>query len=281
MDRLPLQHSIRAALGGRYHVRHEIGHGAMATVFLAEAQGTGDTVAVKVLHPELAAAVGPERFHREIEILTRLRHPRIVSVLDSDEAGALLFLVMPHVAGENLRSRLEREGRLPTSVALAIAGDVGAAIDYAHGQNVIHRDIKPENILLAGERALVCDFGLARAIHRAAVEPVSSSGLVLGTPAYMSPEQAMGHENLGPACDMYALGCVVYEMLTGELPFTGPTPQALIARQLTEQPRPMRTVRPDLPAPIEAAVLAALAKDPSKRPRSGADFLSRLTRGSR
>jgi eukaryotic-like serine/threonine-protein kinase len=281
MDRLPLQHWIRDALGGRYHIRHEIGHGAMATVFLAEAPETADRVAVKVLRPELGAAVGPERFHREIEILTRLRHPRIVPVLDSDEAGGLLFLVMPYVAGENLRSRLEREGQLPTSVVFAIAGDIAAAIDYAHGQNVIHRDIKPENILLAGERALVCDFGLARAIDRAAVEPVSSSGLVLGTPAYMSPEQAMGHEDLGPACDIYALGCVVYEMLTGDLPFTGSTPQALIARQLTEPPRPMRSVRPDLPGPIEAAVLAALAKDPSQRPRSGADFLSRLTGESR
>jgi eukaryotic-like serine/threonine-protein kinase len=281
MDRLPLQHSIREALGGRYHIRHEIGHGAMATVFLAEAQETGNRVAVKVLQPELAAAVGPERFHREIEILTRLRHPRIVSVLDSDEAGGLLFLVMPYVAGENLRSRLQREGQLPTPMVLAIAGDVAAAIDYAHGQNVIHRDIKPENILLAGERALVCDFGLARAINRAAVEPVSSSGLVLGTPAYMSPEQAMGHEDLGPACDVYALGCVVYEMLTGDLPFTGPTPQAVIARQLTEPPRPIRTVRPDLTARVEAAVMAALAKDPFERPRSGADFLSRMTRGSR
>jgi serine/threonine protein kinase len=281
MDRLLLQHLIRDALDGRYQIRHEIGHGAMATVFLGEARETGNRVAVKVLHPELGAAVGPERFHREIEILTRLRHPRIVPVLDSDEAAGLLFLVMPHVAGENLRSRLERDGQLPTPVVLTVAGDVAAAIDYAHGQNVIHRDIKPENILLAGERALVCDFGLARAIDRAAVETVSSSGLVLGTPAYMSPEQAMGHENLGPACDVYALGCVVYEMLTGELPFTGPTPQALITRQLTEPPRPMRTVRPDLAAPIEEAVLAALAKDPSRRPRSGADFLSRMTRGSR
>jgi len=281
MDRLALQHWLRDALAGRYRIEHEIGHGAMATVFLAETQDTGNRVAVKLLRPEVAAVLGPDRFHREVEILARLRHPRIVPVLDSDAAGSLLFLVMPYVAGENLRSRLEREGRLPTPAAFAIAADVAAAIDYAHGENVIHRDIKPENILLAGERAVVCDFGLARAIDRAAVDPLSSSGLVLGTPAYMSPEQAMAHEGLGPACDIYALGCVVYEMLTGELPFTGPTPQALIARQLTEPPRPMRTVRPDLPAPIETAVLAALAKDPLQRPRSGADFLSRLTKGSR
>jgi serine/threonine-protein kinase len=231
-----------------------------------------------VLHPQFAAALGPERFHREIEILARLRHPQIVPVLDSDEAGTLLYLVMPYVPGENLRSRLEREGQLSMSAVLSIVGDIAAAVDYAHRQNVIHRDIKPENILLEGDRALVCDFGLARAIDRAALEPVSSSGLVIGTPSYMSPEQAMAEEDLGPACDIYALGCVVYEMLTGEPPFSGPTPQAIIARHLGERPPPIRTVRPEVTPGMERSVLAALAKDAQDRPRSGAAFISGLER---
>jgi eukaryotic-like serine/threonine-protein kinase len=269
---------IGATLAGSYRVERELGHGAMATVFLAERVDGGQPVAVKVIHPQFAAALGPERFHREIEILTRLRHPQIVPILDSDEAGALLYLVMPYVPGENLRSRLEREGQLPIPVVLSIAGDVAAAVDYAHRQNVLHRDIKPENILLTGEQALVCDFGLARAIDRAALESLSSSGLVIGTPGYMSPEQAMGEEDLGPACDIYALGCVVYEMVTGEPPFTGPTAQAVIARHLGEQPRPIRTVRPDISVGMERAILAALAKEAKKRPASGGVLARQLNR---
>jgi serine/threonine protein kinase len=264
---------IGATLAGSYRVERELGHGAMATVFLAERVDGGQPVAVKVLHPQFAAALGPERFHREIEILTRLRHPRIVPILDSDEAGVLLYLVMPYVPGENLRSRLGRDGRLPMQAVHSIAADVGEAIDYAHRQNVLHRDIKPENILLTGEQALVCDFGLARAIDRAALESLSSSGLVIGTPGYMSPEQAMAEEDLGPACDIYALGCVTYEMLTGDLPFSGATPQAIIARHIGERPRPIRTVRQEVTAAMEHAVLAALAKEPDARPSSAAEFL--------
>jgi serine/threonine protein kinase len=267
---------LREALAGRYRVVREVGRGSMATVFLADNLEAGGEVAIKVLHPEFSHAVGPTRFHREIEILTQLRHPRIVPILDSDEAGQLLYLVMPYVPGENLRSRLEREGQLPMPVVLSITADVAAAIDHAHGENVLHRDIKPENVLLQGDRAMVCDFGLARAIDRAALESVSSSGLVLGTPAYMSPEQAMGLPDIGAACDVYALGCVVFEMLTGEQPFTGPTPQAVIARHLLDQPRSMRVVRPGLPERVEAAVAAALSKAPDERPASGAELLRRL-----
>jgi eukaryotic-like serine/threonine-protein kinase len=267
---------LREALAGRYRVVREVGRGSMATVFLADNLEAGGEVAIKVLHPELSHAVGPTRFHREIEILTLLRHPRIVPMLDSDEAGQLLYLVMPYVPGENLRSRLEREGQLPMPVVLSIAADVAAAIDHAHGENVLHRDIKPENVLLQGDRAVVCDFGLARAIDRAALESVSSSGLVLGTPAYMSPEQAMGLPDIGAACDVYGLGCVVFEMLTGEQPFTGPTPQAVIARHLLDRPRSMRVARPGLPEPVEAAVAAALSKAPDERPASGAALLRRL-----
>ena len=267
---------LRQALSGRYRVEREIGRGGMATVFLAEPLDEHRQVAIKVLRPEVACFLGPDRFHREIEILRRLRHSRIVPVLDSNEAGALLFLIMPYVAGENLRARLDRERQLSLPAVLSIARDLATAIDYSHGENFLHRDIKPENVLLEEDRALVCDFGLARAIDRSALEPLSSTGLVIGSPAYMSPEQAMADAALGPGCDIYALGCVVYEMLTGELPFTGPNSQAVMARHLSDPPRSMRAVRPDLPARVEDAVLAALAKTPAERPRSGADLLRRL-----
>jgi serine/threonine protein kinase len=271
--------SLAQALAGRYRLDREIGRGGMATVYHAEDLRGGDRVAVKVLRPELTASIWGTRFHREIELLRRLRHNRIVPVLDSGEAGTAVYLVMPFVSGESLRARLEREGQLSIPAVLSITGDVADAIDYAHGENVIHRDIKPENILLDGERALVCDFGLARAIDRAALEPISSSGLVLGTPAYMSPEQATATEPVGPASDIYALGCVVYEMLTGELPFSGPTPQAVIALHIGERPRSMRTVRPDLPPHVESAVLTTLAKAPEDRPPSGAALLRMLSAG--
>jgi eukaryotic-like serine/threonine-protein kinase len=267
---------LREALADRYRVTRELGRGAMATVFLADNLETGDQVAIKVLRPELAVALGPTRFHREIEILTRLRHPQIVQMLDSGEAKQLLYLVMPYVAGENLRSRQQRDGPLPLPAVLSIAGDIAEAIDHAHLEGILHRDIKPENVLLVGDRALVCDFGLARALDRAAVEPLSSSGLVLGTPAYMSPEQAMGLPEITGACDVYALGCVIFEMLTGELPFTGPTAQAVIARHLLEPPRSIRVVRPDLTERVDAAVVAALSKEPEARPGSGGELVRRL-----
>ncbi len=230
-----LLHSVRDVLAPRYRVERPLGRGGMATVFLAERVSGGGPIAIKVLHRELATALGPERFHREIEILSRLRHPCIVPVLDSDVAGTFLFLVMPYVSGENLRARIERDGQLPVRSVLSIARDVAEAIDYAHRHNVLHRDIKPENILLEGDRALVCDFGLARAIDQSTTDS-SSSGLVVGTPSYMSPEQAMARKDIGPASDVYALGCVVYEMLTGDPPFTGPSAQAIFARHVVDAP---------------------------------------------
>jgi serine/threonine-protein kinase len=257
---------IRDALAERYRLREELGHGCMATVFAAESTAGGGQFAVKVLHEELAAVLGPDRFRREAEILSRLRHPRIVPLFDSGQVGKYLYLVMPYVPGENLRARLNRSGPLPLASVRAITDDLAAALDYAHGENIVHRDIKPENVLLQDNRAMVCDFGLARAIDRAALESISSSGMVIGTPAYMSPEQAMAKEEIGPASDIYALGCVLYEMLTGELPFTGATPQAVVARHLTDRPRSLRAVCPDLPLQVEAAVLAALDKSPERRP---------------
>jgi eukaryotic-like serine/threonine-protein kinase len=267
---------LREAVADRYAIEREIGHGAMSRVYLATPAGSDHPVALKLLRPELAVVVGAARFHREIEILSRLRHPGIVPVVESGTAGALLYLVMPYIAGEDLQARLGRTGPLPIPEALSIASDLAAAIDYAHGQGIVHRDIKPANVLLEGGRALVCDFGLARAIDRAALEPLSSSGLVIGTPAYMSPEQATGQETVGTASDIYALGCVLYEMLAGELPFTGATPQALIARHLSAPAPPIRTVRPEVPAGVEAAVMAALAKEPEQRPGNAAELVRRF-----
>jgi serine/threonine-protein kinase len=195
-------------------------------------------------------------------------------------AGTYLFLVMPYVNGENLRARIERDGQLPVRSALSIARDIAEAIDYAHRHNVLHRDIKPENILLEGDRALVCDFGLARAIDQSTTDS-SSNGLVVGTPSYMSPEQAMARKDIGPASDVYALGCVVYEMLTGDPPFTGPSAQAIFARHVADAPRSMRSVRPDLAAELERAVLCALAKDTWARPRSAAAFADSLEAAER
>jgi serine/threonine-protein kinase len=257
-------------------VERELGRGAMAAVYLAEDLETGTQVAVKVVRSELTAVLGPERFHREIEILKRLRHPGILPLLDSSDTEGMLYLVMPYVAGENLRSRLQREGQLSIHSTLALAGDIAAALDYAHREQVVHRDIKPENILIENERALVCDFGLARALDRAALEPISSSGLVLGTPRYMSPEQAIGQRDLGPSSDIYALACVTYEMLAGQPPFTGATPQAIIARQLADPPRSLRPVRPDITPAIEAALFQGLEKEPGKRPATAGLLLSRL-----
>jgi eukaryotic-like serine/threonine-protein kinase len=268
--------SVREALAGRYTVLRTCGHGSMASVFVAEPRGGGPLVALKALHRQIAAALGPERFQREIAILGRLRHAHIVPMLDSGTVDLFFYLVMPYVNAPNLRARVQQEGRLSLGSALSIARDVAEAIDYAHTQNVLHRDIKPENILIDGDRAMVCDFGLARAIDRAAVEPLSSSGLVIGTPAYMSPEQAAAEENLGPGCDIYALGCVLYEMLTGELPFTGSTSQAMIARHVSDPPPSLRAIRPELSEKIERAIFRALAKRPKERPRSARELVRAL-----
>ena len=239
----------------------------MATVYLAEDTERGGRVAVKVLRQELTQILGATRFHREIEILRRLEHPNIVPVLDSRQAGARLYYVMPFVSGDSVRARLERQEPFPVGEVVHIAVDVGRAIDYAHEHGVLHRDIKPENVLLEGERALVCDFGVARAVEAAGSEFSSSSGLVIGTPAYMSPEQATG-DRVDRRSDVYALGCVIYEMLAGEPPFAGPTAQAVLARKLNERPRSLRTGLPEVPPGVERAVLLALEKDPTRRPAS-------------
>jgi serine/threonine-protein kinase len=267
---------LPSPLDDRYLLVEQVARGGMATVYRAEDRQEGGEVAIKLLRPELSMILGPTRFHREIQILSRLQHPNILPLLDSREVGGTLYYVTPFVRGASLRQRLEREGPLRLDQVLGIAADIALALDYAHAQNVIHRDIKPANILLDETRAVLCDFGVARAIVRSATEQLSSSGLIIGTAAYMSPEQAMGSLDIGPASDVYSFGCVVYEMLTGERPFTGATAQAVLARQLSDRPPSPRFSRPDLPVHMEAALLKALAKSPSMRPGTGGELVSAL-----
>src|SRR6266852_6730603 len=267
---------LRDALADRYAVERELGRGGMATVFLAEDLKHRRPVAIKVLHPELAAAVGADRFLREIEIAARLQHPHIVALHDSGETNGLLYFVMPYVAGESLRARLERESQLPIPDAIRITGDVAQALGYAHGLGVVHRDIKPENILLEDGHALVADFGIARAISAAGSERLTETGIALGTPAYMSPEQATEDGEVDGRSDVYALGCVVYEMLAGGPPFTGPTAQAILARHAVDPVAPIRTVRDTVSAGVERAVLKALAKVPADRYARAAEFAQAL-----
>jgi len=264
------------ALEERYLLERELGQGGMATVYLAQDRRHDRRVAVKVLRPELAAIIGAERFLAEIKTTANLQHPHILPLHDSGEAGPFLYYVMPYVEGESLRARLAREKQLPVGDALAIASEVGAALDYAHRQGVIHRDIKPENILLQDGHALVADFGIALAVSRAGTTRLTETGLSLGTPQYMSPEQATGERDLSARSDVYALGAVVYEMLTGEPPFSGPTAQAIAAKVLTETPVAVRVRRRLVPEPVEAAVMAALEKLPADRPASAGEFVRAL-----
>jgi tRNA A-37 threonylcarbamoyl transferase component Bud32/tetratricopeptide (TPR) repeat protein len=263
---------LKAALADRYAIEREIGHGAMATVYLAEDLKHHRKVAVKVLNPDLAAAVGADRFLREIEIAASLTHPHILGVHDSGEADGFLYFVMPFVEGESLRARLEREGELPVDDALQIAREVARALDFAHERGVIHRDVKPENILLSAGQAVLADFGIAKAAQDAGEERLTQTGTSVGTPAYMSPEQATGEQELDGRSDLYSLGCVLYEMLAGQPPFTGPTAQSIIGQHLTAEPTPITLLRSTVPEEIAATVAAALAKNPADRFRAAGDF---------
>jgi TolB-like protein len=273
---------LQADLAGRYAIERELGRGGMATVFLARDLRHERPVALKVLHPELAATLGPERFLREIRLAARLQHPHVLSVYDSGDAGGQLWFTMPYVEGETLRQRLQREGQLPIDDALRIARETADALDYAHQQGIVHRDIKPENILLTTRHALVADFGIARALGSAASEGSSreqrltETGMSIGTPAYMSPEQASADREVGPRSDVYSLGCVLYEMLAGEPPFTGPNAQAILLRKFTENPRPLRSVRDTVPPVIEEVVSKALARSPADRFASAGDLVKVL-----
>jgi serine/threonine-protein kinase len=255
---------LSAALAGRYRLEREFGAGGMATVWLAYDLKHDRQVAVKVLHPHLAAVVGAERFLKEIKTTAHLQHPHILPLFDSGEADGLLFYVMPFVDGESLRHRITREKRLPIGDAVRITSEVASALDYAHRQGVIHRDIKPENILLQDGRALVADFGIALA-PSAGGSRLTETGMSMGTPPYMSPEQALGERQLDARSDIYAVGAMLYEMLTGAPPFTGPSAQAIVAKVITEKPVPPSRLRREIPVPVEDAVLTALQKDPANR----------------
>ena len=268
------------ALAGRYDIQRELGSGGMATVFLAKDLKHDRDVAIKVLHPDLGAALGSSRFLTEIRTTARLQHPHILPLLDSGEANGLLYYVMPYVTGESLRDRLEREQQLPISAAISIASEIADALSAAHEMGIVHRDIKPENILLRGNHALVADFGIALAVQQAGGARMTQTGLSLGTPQYMSPEQAMGERTIGPRSDIYSLGAVTYEMLAGEPPFTGHSVQAIVAKVMTERPVPLRTIRDTVPQNIEHAVMTALAKIPADRFSTAAEFAAALTNAS-
>ncbi|HET9706869.1 MAG TPA: protein kinase [Gemmatimonadales bacterium] len=267
---------LRTALADRYAFDREVGRGGMATVYRAQDQKHDRPVAIKVLHPYLAVNLGPERFLREIQIAAQLQHPHIVPLYDSGQAGDLLYYVMPYVEGESLRQRLEREKRLPVEDAVHLGRAVLAALDYAHRHGVVHRDIKPENVMLHEGEAVVTDFGIAKAVTAAAANTLTQTGATVGTPAYMSPEQAAGAAELDGRSDVYSLGCVVYEMLSGRTPFTGPTAQAIIAQCFTEPPPPLRGARSDLPEWLEPVVLKSLAKDAGDRFATAAQFSQAL-----
>jgi tRNA A-37 threonylcarbamoyl transferase component Bud32/TolB-like protein len=267
---------LRSALSDRYRIEGEIGRGGMATVYRAEDLKHKRPVAIKVMDPELASMLGKERFLREIEIEANLQHINILPLHDSGAANGFLYYVMPFVEGESLRARINREKQLPLREAVAITREVADALSYAHERGVVHRDIKPENILLTGGHAVLADFGIARAVDTAGGKRVTESGHSIGTPAYMSPEQASGDADLDGRSDLYSLACVLYEMLAGEPVFSGRTAQALFAKHMLEPPPAIRTLRPAVPAGIESALDKALAKTATDRFESTSEFVSAL-----
>ena len=276
---LPLDR-LRAALSQSYTIDRELGRGGMATVYLAQDGKHERLVALKVLHPDLAATLGPERFLREIKLAARLNHPHILPLHDSGEAEGFLYYVMPYVEGESLRERLDRERQLPIEEAVHHARSIASALDYAHRQQIVHRDIKPENVMLYEGEAMVMDFGIAKAVSSAGADTLTQTGMMVGTPAYVSPEQAAGETNLDGRSDQYSLACMLYEMLSGERAFSGPTAQAVMAKRFTETVKPLRSLRGSIPEAVERAVTRAMSTDAAARYKTAAQFAQALASSS-
>jgi formylglycine-generating enzyme required for sulfatase activity/predicted Ser/Thr protein kinase len=273
----PLFDQVSTALAGRYALVRELGQGGMGAVFLGKDAKLGREVAIKVLPPTTRAYLGSERFQREVQLVARLSHPHIVPLFEADEVDGFLFYVMEYVEGESLAQRLARQGPLPFDEAIRIIAEVGDALQYAHEHGIVHRDIKPANILLSGEHARVTDFGIAKSVAESEEgKTLTGTGVTVGTAAYMSPEQASGERRIDARSDVYALAAVLYEMLAGEPPFTGPNAQAIVARILVDTPRAVRTIRPNVPAHVDQALLAGLSKVPADRPPSARAFVDSL-----
>jgi len=268
--------SVKNALESRYSIERELGRGGMATVYLAEDFRHGRQVAVKVLHTELASALGADRFLREIKLAARLNHPHILPLFDSGEAGGFLFYVMPYIDGESLRDKLNREGQLTLEDALGIGRAVAGALDYAHRRNIVHRDIKPENIMLNEGAPMVMDFGIAKAVSVAGSDTLTQAGMIVGTPAYVSPEQAAGEVDIDGRSDQYSLGCVLYEMLTGDKPFSGPTTQAILTKRFTDPVPSLSEALEGVPDEIDEALSKAMAKEAARRYTTSGEFAKAL-----
>src|SRR5688572_14916122 len=267
---------LKASLASRYLIEREIGRGGMATVYLARDIRHNRNVALKVLNPELGAVLGVDRFLSEIRVTANLNHPNLLPLFDSGEADGVLFYVMPYVQGESLRARLRREKQLPIDDVVQLGVTIANALQYAHRHGVIHRDLKPENILLHEGQPLVADFGIALAISAADAERITQTGVSVGTPQYMSPEQATGDRTIDERSDIYSLGAILYECLTGDPPHTASTAQGVIARVITDEPRSIRLTRPNVAPNLEAALQRALAKVPADRWRTAQEFADAL-----
>src|SRR5256886_4193768 len=277
----PLFDRLAQALAGRYVLVRELGRGGMATVYLATDVKLGRRVAIKVLPPATRAYLGSGRFQREVLFAAQLSHPHIVPLFEADEADGLLFYVMEYVEGESLHDRLARDGPLAVEDAIRISAEVGDALEYAHESGVIHRDIKPGNILLSRGHAMVSDFGIAKVLLESGTATggaITGTGMTVGTAEYMSPEQASGEKRIDARSDVYALAAVLYEMLAGEPPFTGPSAQAIVARVLTDNPRPIRTLRPNLPAQVERTLTAGPPHPPADPPPPAPRLVAMPTR---
>ena len=273
----PLFDQVSTALAGRYALMRELGQGGMGAVFLGKDVKLGREVAIKVLPPTTRAYLGSERFQREVQLVARLSHPHIVPLFEADEVDGFLYYVMEYVEGESLAQRLARLGPLSFDEAIRIIAEVGDALQYAHEHGIVHRDVKPANILLSGGHARVTDFGIAKSVAESEEgKTLTGTGVTVGTAAYMSPEQASGERRIDARSDVYALAAVLYEMLAGEPPFTGPNAQAIVARILVDAPRAVRTIRPNVPVHVDQALLTGLAKVPADRPPSARSFVDSL-----